>query len=140
MLVRQLRPWRERTQILLGIDGSKPPSLTVGQRVKLRLDRPPTAADDDRFPTGLDKSESKTERIEWLMSSIYCTCTMNDVCAGHVFTLAACDSGPGHTCGLAKSTREELGKMIEQGQTDHQIVQKLLHERGQKSLRPHMLP
>jgi hypothetical protein len=137
-VVRQLRPWRERTQILLAIDRSMP-AITVGQRVKLRLAAPPIAQ-ENRLPTGLNESVSQTERVEWLMSSVYCDCTMNDVCAGHVFTLAACDAGPGHTCGLAKSTRQELAKMIDQGQSDGEIFEKLLKERGPKSLRPHMLP
>jgi hypothetical protein len=137
--VRRLRPWRERTQVSVRLEGSGP-ALTAGQRVKLRLAAPPAAADCDSIPKGLNRSVSKTDRVEWLMSSIYCTCTMNDVCAGHVFTLAACDAGPGHTCGLAKSTRPELANMIDQGQTDVQIFEKLLKDRGPKLLGPHMLP
>src|SRR5207244_1265131 len=57
-VVRELRPWRERPQVLLEADGREPSVLTVGQRVALRLAAPPSAADDDVPPTGLGKSRS----------------------------------------------------------------------------------
>jgi len=139
-VVRQLRPWRERTQVLLAIDGSERPELTVGQRLKLRLAAPPADTDDDNRPVGLDRSRSKTERVELLISSVYCTCGMNDVCAGHTFTLAACDSGPGNTCALAKRTRQEVAEMIDKGKTDREILDDLVKERGPNLLRPHMSP
>jgi hypothetical protein len=138
--VRQLRPWRERTQVRLEVDGSDTAALTVGKRVLMRMAAPTTTTDDENMPAGLDKSQSKPERVEWLMSSIYCTCGMHDDCAGHVFTLAACNSGPVHPCGLAKRTREELVKLIDKGQTDRQIFDALLEERGPNLLRPHMSP
>jgi hypothetical protein len=141
-VVRQLRPWRERTQVLLGIDCSSldTASLTVGQRTSLRLAAAPPAADSDPLPSGLGKSGSKSQRVEWLVSSIYCTCGMHDECAGHNFTLAACNVGPTKPCGLAKGTREKVAQWIDQGQTDWQIFDELLKQRGPKLLRPHMLP
>ncbi len=139
--VKQLRPWRERTQLLLGLESfsSDPSALVVGQRVALRLTSPPLGCDENRLPTGWDKSQSKTQRVEWIMASIYCTCEMHDGCAGHVFTLAACDAGPGHTCGLAKDTRKSVAELIDQGQTDRQIFENLLKERGPNLARPHLL-
>jgi hypothetical protein len=92
------------------------------------------------LPAGLGKSHSSAERLEWLMSSLYCTCGMHDGCAGHFYTLAACNAGHEKPCGLAKSTREELAKRIDTGATDRQIVEALLAERGPNLLRPHMLP
>jgi hypothetical protein len=92
------------------------------------------------MPIGLDKPRSKADRVEWLMSSIYCTCLMNDVCAGHIYTLAGCDAGPGHTCGLARDTRQQIAEEIDRGRTDREIFDALLTERGAKLLRPHMLP
>jgi hypothetical protein len=101
VVVKKLRPWRERTQLLLGLAGfdnsSAQPTLTAGQRLFLRLTQPPSA-DPSGYPPGLNKSQMATERVEWIMATIYCTCGMHDACAGHFYTLAACDAGPGHTC------------------------------------------
>jgi hypothetical protein len=138
-IVRKLRPWRERTQILLAVEESELPASTVGQRVSLRMTAPPLSAEDN-WPTPLDKSTVKAERVEWLMASIYCTCGMHDRCAGHTYTLAACDAGPGHTCGLARATRQRLAEKIDQGQTDRQIFEELRKERGPNLVRPHMSP
>jgi hypothetical protein len=139
--VRQLRPWRERTQVRLGTTyGSDMSALEVGRRVMLRLAHPPAIADDDTFPAGLGKSRGKAERLEWLVSSIYCTCGMHDGCAGQPFTLAACDSIGKTPCGLAKRTREEVAELIEGGVSDRQIVGDLLRKRGPNLLRPHMSP
>jgi hypothetical protein len=134
--VQQLRPWRERTQVLLVVDG--PDASAVGDRVFLRLMAP--AADDDPLPTGLGQSRSKPERVEWLVSSVYCPCMMHDGCAGHFFTLAACNAGPNDPCGMAKRIRKEIAAMIDKGQTDRQIFEALLKDYGPKLLRPHMSP
>lgn len=139
--IKRLRPWRERTQILIGIDdGSvEPAGVAVGQRVSLRFAAVPVEVDAER-PTGLGKSTARSERVEWIMSSVYCTCGMHDGCAGHVFTLAACDAGQGHTCGLARGTREKIAELIDAGQTDRQIFEAFRGERGPNFVRPHMLP
>jgi hypothetical protein len=139
-VVRQLRPWRERTQVRVGVDGWDPSALTVGRRLPLRLPAPPPAADDDPLPTGLGQSRSKPERLEWLVASVYCHCMMHDGCAGHFFTFAACNSGPSNPCSMAKRIREEVAEPIDQGQTDRQIFDELLKARGPKLLRPHMSP
>jgi hypothetical protein len=138
-VVRQIRPWRERTQVLLGVDGSDLKALTVGQRVPLRLTAASAAAEDE-LPTGLGKSRLKSERVEWLVASIYCPCMMHDGCAGHSFTVAGCDSGSNKPCGMAKRIREEVAELIDKGRTDRQIFEELVKERGPKLLRPHMSP
>jgi hypothetical protein len=138
-VVRQIRPWRERTQVLLSVDASETARWTTGERVKLRLAGPPFKEEEDT-PPGLANSRTKAERLEWLMSALYCTCGMHDGCAGHFFTLAACNTGEEKPCGLAKRTREELTMMIDKGRTDRDILEALLSERGPTLLRPHMLP
>ena len=65
---------------------------------------------------------------------------MHDGCAGHFFTLAACDSGEKTPCGQAKRTRQEVAEMIDKGHTDRQIIDELLKNRGPNLLRPHMMP
>ncbi|HJT31014.1 MAG TPA: hypothetical protein VJ783_03025 [Pirellulales bacterium] len=134
-VVRRLRPWRERTQLVLEADLAAMP----GERLNVRLASPPKLGDDD-LPAGIGKSQEPAERLEWLMSSIYCTCGMHDGCAGHFYTLAACNAGDEKPCGLAKQTRQQLAKMIDKGLSDQQIVEQLLRERGSDLLRPHMLP
>jgi hypothetical protein len=137
-VVRQLRPWRERTQILLALEGTDSPALAVGQRVPLRLAAAP--ADDEKMPVGLGKSEIKAERVEWLVSGVYCTCGMHDGCAGHTYTLAACSAAGASPCGLAKRTRADIADLIDKGQSDLEIFEKLLKGRGPKVLRSHMSP
>ena len=60
-LVKQLRPWRERTQVRLAIEGSDALVGTVGQRVLLHLAAPPAELDDGTLPTGLGKARSKPD-------------------------------------------------------------------------------
>jgi hypothetical protein len=65
---------------------------------------------------------------------------MHDACAGHLFTLAACNARQSDPCGLAKRTLAEISEQIARGRTDSQIFEGLLKERGSKLLRPHMVP
>jgi hypothetical protein len=139
-VVRQLRPWRERTQLLLQVNGSDQQGLAAGRRVLLKRAAPPADVDDGQLPAGLDRRRTRAERIEWLAASVYCPCQMHDDCAGHFFTLAACSPGPFLACGMAKRVREEVAEMIDKGRTDRQIFEQIRNVYGAKLLRPHMLP
>jgi hypothetical protein len=110
--VRRLRPWRERTQVVVEVAHADVSELTANQRVMLRLSHP-SDADDESLPPGLGKSQSKPARLQRLVSDVYCTCGMHDGCAGHGFTLGACNSSGSTPCGLAKRTREEIGELID---------------------------
>jgi hypothetical protein len=138
-VVRQLRPWRERTQVLLAVEDLDLSGTSVGERVRLRLRHAPRL-DDEAVPPGVGKARTRAERLEWLMSGIWCTCGMHDGCAGHFFTLAACNSGPSDPCGMAQSTRAEIARRIDDGRTDLQIFEELRKERGPNLVRPHMMP
>ena len=138
-VVRHIRPWRERTQLVLEVDGAAIPPLAANERLAVRLAALPAISDEDP-PAGLGKSQDSAERLEWLMASMYCTCGMHDGCAGHVLTLAACNAGDEKPCGLAKQTREELAALIGKGQSDQEILAGVLKKRGPNLLRPHMLP
>jgi hypothetical protein len=96
--------------------------------------------DDEKLPTRVAQLQTKAERVEWLMASVYCTCGMHDGCAGHLYTLATCNAGPTNPYGLAKRTREDLAEMIDNGRTDKDILKELLKQRGPNLLRPHLLP
>jgi hypothetical protein len=137
-VVRKLRPWRERTQLLLSVDDRDQSALAVGQRVTLQA--PPREADDNTAGGIEALSRSTPEHVEWLASGIYCPCLMHDDCAGHFLTLAACNIGPVKPCGMAKRIREQLAEMVDRGLTDQQILEQLGEEHGPKLLRPHMLP
>jgi hypothetical protein len=139
-VVRLLRPWRERTQLLLQVKGSDQQGLAVGRRVRLKRRAPPADVDDAQLPAGLDRRRTRAERIEWLAASIYCPCKMSGGCAGHFFTLAACNTTSSTPCGMAKRIREEVAGMIDKGRTDRHIFERLLEVYGAKVLRPHLLP
>jgi len=138
-IVRQLRPWRERTQVLLELERALPSDSSANRRILVKLETVPENVNVDE-PPGLDQPRSAAERVDWLMSGIYCTCGMHDMCAGHFYTLAACDSFGTTPCGLAKRTRENITKGVQQGQTDRDLFEEVLKERGAKLLRPHMSP
>ena len=138
-IVKQLRPWRERTQLLLELEQALRSNSMVDRRIFVRLNTVPTNVTFDE-PPGLDAPRSAAERVDWLMSGIYCTCGMHDMCAGHFYTLAACDSFGATPCGLAKRTRADITERVQQGQTDRRIFEELLKERGSKLLRPHLSP
>jgi hypothetical protein len=140
-VVRKLRPWRERTQVLLSIDGANQSALSVGERVMLRMPAPPAGLENDRVPpVPRDPSLSTSDRVEWLVSCVYCPCGMHDNCAGHILTLAACNGGPKGSCGTAVRIRKEVADMIDRGLCDAEIVAELRKTHGPNVLRPHMLP
>lgn len=137
--VQGIRPWRERTQVLLSLDLADFPSLVAGRRISLRLKKPLPIGVESLTP-GLGKSARPEERLEWILSGTYCTCGMHDGCAGQPFTLGACQHSGPSPCGLAKRTREEVAALIAKGKTDQQILEELLKERGPRLLRNHLLP
>jgi hypothetical protein len=140
-VVRKLRPWRERTQVLLAIDGEDQSAVTVGERVTVRMPAPPAGLGHDVVPASpRDQTLSAADRVEWLVSCLYCPCRMHDNCAGHILTLAACNGGPKGSCGTAVRIRKEVAEMIDRGLSDGEIVAELGKSHGPNVLRPHMLP
>lgn len=137
--VKQLRPWRERTQVLLQLDSADSTESMTHSRVYVKVASVPSDLRVDE-PPGLDRPRTAAERVDWLMSGIYCTCGMHDMCAGHFYTLAACDSFGTNPCGLAKTTRENMTQRVNAGQSDRKIFDDLLKERGPKLVRPHLSP
>lgn len=139
--VQRIRPWHERTQVLVKLNDHEMSDFAVGRRMFLKLDPQLIAriSHSDVLP-GEGRMTDRLQRIEWLASGIYCTCGMHDECAGHVFTLASCDAVTDKPCGLAKRTRELLGEQIDKGLSDKQILDELVKQRGDRLLRPHMSP
>jgi hypothetical protein len=137
-VVKLVRPWRERTQLRLVVAGADVAELVLGQRLLLHMTPPPVEVDTALLPPDLDRPRTRDERIEWFLSSIYCTCTVKgDGCTGHFYTLASCNP---NGCGAPNARRKELAGLIDQGMTDRQIFEELIKRHGPDLLRPHLMP
>jgi hypothetical protein len=137
-VVKHVKPWRERTQLRLVADGFAQAELTGGQRLHLKITPPPEEMETAKLPPDLDRRRDKPERVEWFLSSIYCTCKIGgDGCTGHFYTLASCNP---NGCGMPNHVRELVGEMIDKGLTDLQIFEELTKELGPDMYRPHLQP
>jgi hypothetical protein len=136
--VKEVRPWRERTQLRLVVDGFVQHDLTLGQRVHLRMTTPPAEVDTAELPPDLGRPRSKDERVEWFLASTYCSCSVGgNGCTGMFYTLASCNV---HACGMPNAIRQRVGEMIDKGLTDKQIWEELRKSQGPVMLRPHLVP
>jgi hypothetical protein len=137
-VVKQVRPWREHTQLRLVVHGVDQADLTLGQRVALHMAAPPPGVDTSTLPPDIDRPRSREERLEWFLASMYCTCKVRkDVCTGHFYTLASCNP---NGCGMPHQVRKLVAEKIDKGLSDRQIWEELLKEQGPDMLRPHLLP
>jgi hypothetical protein len=138
-VVKEVRPWRERTQLRLVVAGDDQADLNLGQRTKLKTPAPPAEVEKSPLPPDVDRVRAtKQERVEWFLASIYCTCKIKgDGCTGHFYTLASCNP---NGCGMPNHQREVIAKEIEKGLTDRQIFEQLLKELGEDLVRPHLMP
>jgi hypothetical protein len=137
-VVKQVRPWRERTELRLVVNGADQADLVVGQRIALRM--APVSADVEsaKFPPDLGRPRTKGERIEWFLASVYCSCGVaGDICTGHFYTLASCNP---NGCGMPNTMRKLVAEKIDKGLTDKQILEELVKEQGPDLLRPHLMP
>jgi len=137
-VVREMRPWRERTQLRLVVAAADQGDLRLGQRLNLKMPPPSVAVEQALLPPDIGRRKGKEERIEWFLASIYCTCLVRgNVCTGHFYTLASCNP---NGCGQPAAMKKQLGKLIDQGLSDEQIFAELLKEQGLDLLKPHLLP
>lgn len=137
-VVKQVRPWRERTQLRLVARGGDMTDLAAGQRVLMRMTAPPPEVDSASMPPDLDRARSRDERIEWFLASIYCTCKVKgDGCTGHFYSLASCNP---NACGMPNHMRRSLAELIDKGMTDRQIFEQILKEQGPELIKQHLLP
>jgi hypothetical protein len=137
-VVKHVKPWRERTQLRLVADGFAQAELMAGQRLHLKMTPPPAEVDTAKLPPDLDRRRDRAERVEWFLSSIYCTCKIGgDGCTGHFYTLASCNP---NGCGMPNHVRELVGDMIDKGLMDRQIFDELTKELGPDMYRPHLQP
>ncbi len=137
-VVKDVRPWRERTQLRLVVNGVDMADLRLGQRLGLRMTPPPAEVDAGPLPPDVDRPRGRGERIEWFLASTYCTCKIGgDVCTGQFYTLASCNP---NGCGMPNHVRRVVGEKIDRGMTDRQIFEELLKKQGPNLVRPHLVP
>jgi hypothetical protein len=137
-VVKDVRPWRERTQVRLVINGVDIAELKSGQRIALKMPAPTKEIEASDYPPDIGRKRSKDERIDWFLASIYCTCKVGgDICTGDFFTLASCNP---NGCGNPNMTRKRIADMIDKGLDDKQIFDDLRAERGPLMTKPHLKP
>jgi hypothetical protein len=137
-VVKEVRAWRERTQVRLVVHGADQTDLTLGQRVRLKMPAPPAEVDESPLPPDLDRPRTKAERVEWFLASIYCPCKVKgDGCTGDFYTLASCNP---NACGMPNHLRKLVAEMIDKGMTDKQIFEELRKDFGPGLTRPHLIP
>ena len=137
-VVKQVRPWRERTQLRLVIHGLDQADLKLGERLRLKMTPPSKEVLEAKLPPDVDRPRSREERLEWFLASIYCTCPVKgDRCTGMFYTLASCNP---NGCGMPHAMRLHLSRKIDRGLTDRQIFEEMLKTYGPTLVRPHLLP
>lgn len=136
--VKLVRPWRERTQIrLVTNSGHDQTGLKPGQRIHLRVPEPPKEVQASDLPTDLDRITEREARMEWFLASIYCTCKVpGDRCTGMFYSLASCNV---NSCGMPRKMSTRIGKLMDEGKSDKEILAILKKERGSELLKPHLL-
>jgi hypothetical protein len=136
-VIRAVTPWRERTVVRLVVGELESSELKTGQRLGLKM-TPPAGLDENPYPPDIDRPRSGSERVEWFLASVYCTCGVDkDICTGHFYTLASCNP---NGCGMPNNTRKRITEMIDRGLTDRQIFDELRKSSGPLLLRPHLQP
>jgi hypothetical protein len=137
-VVKSVTPWRERTLVRLVVGELEAADLKIGQRLTLKMSPPTQSVQASTYPPDIDAPRAKSERADWFLASIYCTCGVDgDICTGHFYTLASCNP---NGCGMPNATRASLNKMIDQALSDREIFDELLKKHGRLLLRPHLAP
>lgn len=130
--VRRVEPWGEKTRLTVSLPTSGP-ALDRKQPVRVFLPPLPSRT----LPPGIGRAKEKNERIEWILATVYCTCRNGpDVCTGHLYTLSMCDA---KGCGMPEMQRAKLGRWIDAGMTDEEILAQLEREEGALVRRPHLV-
>ena len=134
--IREVRPDYARMRLYLDFPPGLLAKLDVGSEVRIWC-RLPMTVDSDR-PPDLGRFTARQDRIDYFLSTIYCTCgMMGTSCAGHWNTLAACKL---HGCGMPNLMTQLIGKWIDEGKADADILEAVLKRDGSLALRQHQLP
>jgi hypothetical protein len=135
--VLDLRPWNERTRLSLAAPGRDLADLRPGQRVRIGVPEPAADLLKSAFPPDMGRPREGAARIEWFLSSTYCSCSIaGDGCTGMFYTLSACNA---MTCGMPKRVRTFVGPLVEKGLSDREILGQMEREYGPAIWKPHLL-
>lgn len=130
--VIRVQPWGEKTRLQVRAPSVGTPAI-VGQAIHAFV---PRTVRIGSLPPGVGRATDRTERIEWLLSSVYCTCPNRpDTCTGHLYTLSMCDT---KGCGMPDAVRAKLGAWIDAGKTDAELLDLLEKEQGELLRRIHL--
>jgi hypothetical protein len=137
-VVKDVEPWRERTRVTLVVNGLDIAPFESGKRTFLKMPPPSKEVLESDYPPDIGLKRTREERIDWFLSSIYCTCKVaNDICTGDFYTLSSCNP---NGCGMPNATRRRIAAMIDKGIDDKQIWDDLRAERGALMTKPHLVP
>jgi hypothetical protein len=137
-VVKDVKPWRERTRVTLVVNGLDIAPFESGKRTYLKMPPPSKEILESDYPPDIGLKRTKEERIDWFLASIYCTCKVaNDICTGDFYTLSSCNP---NGCGMPNNTRRKIAAMIDKGIDDKQIWDDLRAERGALMTKPHLVP
>ena len=136
-VVRKVDVFRELTRVTVvtksGVDQL---DTRLGDRIHLQVPEPPKEIQQSVLPTDMGRPREKDERMEWILASIHCTCSVpGDRCTGMFYSLASCNR---NACGNPNMIRRIISKLIDERKTDKQIFEHLLKVRGPMLFRPHL--
>ena len=133
-LVADVRPDYSRVRLRLQFPESSALKVKAGDSVALFIKLPDAV--NFETPPDLGRFTDRRERIDYLLSTIYCPCgMMGDSCAGHWNTLAACKL---HGCGMPNLVSKLAGEWIDAGKSDEAILAALVQRYGKNVLKPHL--
>ncbi|HLF93808.1 MAG TPA: hypothetical protein VJB14_10105 [Planctomycetota bacterium] len=136
-MVQEVRPWYERTRLTLVCAGRNLADVAAGHRIRLGITEPAAEALASRLPTDSGRPREAAARAEWMLASTYCACSIaGDGCTGMYYTLAACN---GMTCGMPNRVRKFVKPLIEKGDSDREVFERMETEFGLSIWKPHLL-
>ena len=128
-----VQPDYSRVRVRLDFTGLATPEVRPGDEVAILGKLP--AKIEFESPPDLGRFSGRQERIDYFLSTIYCTCGMiGSSCAGHWNTLAACQL---HGCGMPNLITKLVGERIDAGKSDAAILAELIERNGRTILKPH---
>jgi len=131
--VSDVRPDYARMRLQLEAGSSAMLQFKPGEEVRVLMKIP--EAFDPEVPPDLGRFSERQDRIDYFLSTIYCSCgMMGTSCAGHWNTLAACKL---HGCGMPNLMTKLIGELIDNGKGDSEILAALIQREGRIVLRPH---
>ena len=131
--VAGVHPDYSRVRLRLDISDVALASLQYGDELALSTPLPNKITFET--PLDLGRFTQRQDRIDYLLSTIYCPCgMMGDSCAGHWNTLAACKL---HGCGMPNLITKLVGKWFDAGKSDEAILAELVQRNGKNVLKVH---